>query len=673
MMPDPQASRQAGIQSAAGRGKWFFPLVLAAVAGALYWQSIFYDWANYDDIWLIIKNPFVRSLGLENLNKMFTFFSLRSYYPIRVLSLAVDYAFWGLNPMGFHLSNLLFHLANIWLLYGLAARLGAAGGLDKNRARVLAFMAAAFFGLHPAMVDVVASLAGREELLMLFFFLICLHLQMLARASSNKLLLRVLIAYACAFSCASNIMGIMIPFVVTLYLLLVEREKKLSVLAACTWFLWAIALAAFFLKMLSLGIWDQEVKEITFPHVPTALRNTGEIFSHVRLGEGLTLALPDRIRTVISLFGQNVMHIFHPAVMPVIYPNTYPPSFWDTKILWGLFCMGAAVLALWLARRKPVVLFCLGWFLLGLLPSAQIMPHHIFRADRFLYLPMAGLSIACAWAVCGDDWRRRKKKAQALFLCFVFLLSVRSSLHLNVWSDALRLHQYCVETSPDNYMVYQYLGGEYVREWMYDEAKKTYLQALKVEPDQEPLWVLLLECLVKAGRPAEAEAQAERAIRLYPRNANFHNNLGLILAKNGKRDQAIAEMEKALALDPENENFYVNLGTLLIKAGRRDDGMEHYRQALGVNPRNALAHHFLGMELEKMGYPNNALAHYRAAVRYRPGYLPAHVSLRRLLGKELSRPGLPKVGGLELEVLDEEMAPPYETGYGNKPFFPDKL
>jgi hypothetical protein len=86
-----------------------FLLCIFILAGWIYSPSFSFDFVNWDDYEYVVNNPLIRSLSLSNLQQISQSFIVGNYHPLTTLSLAVNYHFHGLNPLGYHATNLILH------------------------------------------------------------------------------------------------------------------------------------------------------------------------------------------------------------------------------------------------------------------------------------------------------------------------------------------------------------------------------------------------------------------------------------------------------------------------------------------------------------------------------------------------------------------------------------
>ena len=132
-------------------------LLIALVSVAVFANTLSSRFLNYDDPWQIINNPYVRSLSAANLWHILTRSIYQLWLPTKTISYALDYAVWGLDPRGYHATNVLLHALASVLVFLVARQL--------LRRRLWAVVAAALFALHPVHVEAVAWLSARKDLL----------------------------------------------------------------------------------------------------------------------------------------------------------------------------------------------------------------------------------------------------------------------------------------------------------------------------------------------------------------------------------------------------------------------------------------------------------------------------------------------------------------------------
>jgi dolichyl-phosphate-mannose--protein O-mannosyl transferase len=161
----PECSRESsvpGVSSAA-----FLVLICFSLLAFLLYANSLKNEFVFDDIPLIVKNYQIRQLA--NIPELLGLGRTGSYYrPLRIVSYAIDYHFFQLNPQGYHLSNILLHSITAWLVFL------ALYSLSNNY--TIALAAALLFIVHPIQTDSVTYLAGRRDILSSLFYLLGFYL-----------------------------------------------------------------------------------------------------------------------------------------------------------------------------------------------------------------------------------------------------------------------------------------------------------------------------------------------------------------------------------------------------------------------------------------------------------------------------------------------------------------
>src|SRR5215831_2426598 len=151
-------------------------LFIALATLVVFLPALRNEFVGWDDYELLVQNPHYRGLGWSELRWMFTTFHTGHYQPLSWITFAVDYLIWGMNPLGYHLTNLVLHAANAALFYFLSLRLlSLALSMPSTSAdldlKVAAGFAALFFAVHPLRVESVAWATERRDVLSGLFFL----------------------------------------------------------------------------------------------------------------------------------------------------------------------------------------------------------------------------------------------------------------------------------------------------------------------------------------------------------------------------------------------------------------------------------------------------------------------------------------------------------------------
>ena len=228
---------------------------------------VFFPISGFDFVYLDVRrevsdNPHIRGLSGENLKHIFTSRCVTNYYPVRTLTYAADYHFWGPNPRGFKRTNGLIHLANVLLAFWLFLRLanhpaGKPRSTDKWRDVAVATLAAGLFAVHPVVVQPVVWTAGREELLMTLGVLGCFHCHLTARRLSEMgNPIRSVVAWhvaatgCCLAASLSSAVGAVTPLLITTWDLLTLARPKLRKVLFGTSVMWGIGAATIVIKTL---------------------------------------------------------------------------------------------------------------------------------------------------------------------------------------------------------------------------------------------------------------------------------------------------------------------------------------------------------------------------------------------------------------------------------------
>src|SRR5262252_3503083 len=160
--------------------EWLLPLSAALLTFFVFLPVLRNHFVEWDDYENLVDNPHYRGLGWDQLRWMFTTFHMGPYQPLSWMTYGLDYLIWGLNPTGYHLTNLILHAANGVFFYFVAQRLIAAAlsmAMDEEHWQLDAgaFFAALLFTIHPLRVESVAWATERRDVVSGFFFIAVIY------------------------------------------------------------------------------------------------------------------------------------------------------------------------------------------------------------------------------------------------------------------------------------------------------------------------------------------------------------------------------------------------------------------------------------------------------------------------------------------------------------------
>jgi len=514
-------------------------LALVALTLCTFGNTLWNQFISFDDWFLVEENERIRSLAPRSIAAMLVSKdpSSHAWLPLRELSYAVDYAFWGLNPVGYHLTNVLLHAANTVLCYGVLRWL--------LRRQGLALLGAAAFAVHPAQVESVAWVSGRRDVLYALFYLLA-FLAFVAherREGRGRWVLYGLSLACLAASLLSKASAMTLP-------------------------------AALGLAVLTSGdgsderLWGRLAA--TLPHWVLAIGLTA-VHTLVAHEAGIVKgqAFDASLANVPLIFAKYWQLLFFPVHL--VAPHGEGSLRWasDGPRIALLAAAAAAVVlaAWWAAPRRSSAAFCIGWWFLLLLPVANFIPISVLVAERYLYLPLVG---ACAFGaeLLGSVMTTRRRAAVALGCTGAVLATLALGAHSRnrVWADSRTFWQDGVSKWPGIPVMRIGLATAYLDANDYERAWEQYMdvslawgRAASLDPDHVSLVNRGLEKFYDTlARRREAEGRKQAALEVYetmtrllPKNVEAYARLARAYERQGLYAKAREQVIAVQKLDAE--------------------------------------------------------------------------------------------------------------------------
>jgi Tfp pilus assembly protein PilF len=544
-------------------------------AGFLYW----------DDDKNFFENTLWRGLSADHLRWMATTFRGGPYQPLSWLSLAIDHAFFGMAPRGYHAVNVALHAGTAVAFYFLARKL-----LIREAA---ALAAALFFAVHPLRAESVAWITERRDVLSGLFYVLSVlayvHVDPEDRSRRRRILLALsLVSFLLGL--LSKASGMTLPLVLLLLdRWLLRREGR------AVWFEKApfALLALVFAALAWLG-------QASVPH---ELRGLGEHGISERIAQAAYAAVFYPAKT------------FVPARLSPIYDLPAPFDWTSGRFLGASVVAAVATAGAFLARRSlPAAWTAWAAFLVILAPvSGLVQAGPQLVADRYSYLSCMPFALLAAGAL----FAALPRGAPAAALAVVAALGVLTWEQTRLWRDTETLFTHALELDPESPIAHDVVGRMLAMRGETEKAAEHYRRSIELAPDRAVPHNNLGLLLLQQGRVDDAIVEFRAALRAQDDSARARTNLGAALLRRGDLAEAERVLREVAAGKPRDPGARTNLAQVLIAENRLDEAIVELNAALAASPNLAEAHEGLAQVYAKLGRASLAEEHRRAAVRLR--------------------------------------------------------
>lgn len=502
-----------------------------ALLGAVVYLNALKNPFVYDDHRLILDNT-----SLQDLTNWRAILYHDISRPLVNLSYAIDYFIWGgANPLGFHLTNLVIHLVNILLVYGLATGLAddhRASHHEPARLDTIATAAALLFAVHPVLTQAVGFVSARAEILCATFLLIAFIAARRAMREGPRWVWVISVA-AWLLALACKEIAVMFPFALLAYDYLVapidarERRRRL-------WRLHAPLIGVTVL----LGIIRVAVL-LTLEYSSSSVRWR---FALVELD-----VFRKYVQLVLIPVGQSIFH----AIDPI-------ERLTDPRALGGLATVLVFVITIWKLRRQDVISFGLAWFILLLIPSSVlvVLDRGEPMAEGRLYTASIGFFLAAGGLAAAALERAKrispvaKARTRDIGYAIIVVLALRTMTRNIVWHRASSLWLEAAEYAPHHWLPRLGLGEALHEEGRHQEAIAMYREALAFRPSDPLAYAKLGQCLLETGQMEAADVAFESLRALDPGSTAASTGLGLIALRARDSNVARQYFLQTLAKEP---------------------------------------------------------------------------------------------------------------------------
>jgi len=592
----------------------------------------------YDDEQYITKNVYVQSgLNTESISQAFSSDLAKfsgHWHPLTWLSLMLDHSLFGLNPTGYHLVNLLFHVLNTVLLFLVLRRM--------TKATWPGAFVAALFAIHPLHVESVAWVVERKDVLSTFFWMLTLG------AYSYYVEQKTVQRYA--FVVLFFILGLMSkPMLVTLpfVLLLLDfwplqrfsearptsripvagikpedsgKKKKSGKKAA--------EKAAASVKPVEVTKpADQEFKwSLIYPllleKVPLfVLAILSSVVTYLAAHSSGTVPSLDVLTPSVRIGNAFVSYVVYigkmivPVNLAVFYPHPGNVVLWQVLAA-AIFLIALTSVVIWKAKKLPYLATGWFWYLGTLLPVIGIIQAGTqAMADRYTYVSLIGLFIIIAWGIPEllKNWKHRQEILAALSVLSLLVFSVITWNQAGYWKNSITLFDHVLEVTHNNWLITNNRGLAYKNLGDYPQAIKDFDEAIRIKPEYAEAYYNRGLAHKALGNAGQAIADYSRAIRIKPNMAEAYNNRGNAYGESGDCNQALMDFNAALEINPSFAEAYMNRGNAYNCLGNYQQAIEDYGRAIEKKPDYAASYYNRAVAYSKMGNGKLAILDLKTA------------------------------------------------------------
>jgi len=605
-----------------GRFPWAAPLALLVLVGLTY-APAFDNEFIYDDRVLILGES--AQAAAADLSLVFTqqhYESLGYYRPLTRLTLALQTSVQGARPAPFHVFNV--------ALMGLCAVLAYAFFRSSafSIRRVPALIAAALVAVHPIAAQCVYPVTGRETLMAAMATVGAIHAFV---RPGRAWQLTALALFALALLCKEQ------AIVVPILFLLAD--------------LFGVSAAA---PGKGLGPWVRRYAPVA------AVLGAYLLFRPGGLSEasGHDLALFEDPTGPFKSLAYAAQVTFAPFGQ-LVYEPSYAAWFSPLRLLVAAIVGSALGVFAYRSRRTSGsrTLFWLGWFVVALGPTLNVVVQEARFAERYAYLSLFGV-VAIAATVASTFWTDRSAK----WIVVAGLILVAGSATISFrkdrfFADEQGFNRQWLKTNPASAQAHANFGQIRFEEGKLDEAVEYFRKAIELSPRMSVAHTELANTFFAQGRFAEAIPHYRKVIELSGGSVLAVTNLGAALGATGQFDEAAVLLEQGLAADPRSGPLLFNLANVQFNRGEFGLAAEMLQRAEAQNPgdpqartlgshietarlqleadltrfagtpANAIAQTVLGKVLGDGGDPVGAEAHLKRAVELAPDFAEAHRNL----------------------------------------------
>lgn len=523
------------------QNKYLWSIAILVLTFLVYFPVFTNGFTNWDDNIFVTDNELIRSFSTSNIINWFSNPFAEQYQPLILLSFAIDYSIDGYNPFVFHLTNLLIHLINTFLVFRFIDL------LFKNS--FVALLTSLFFGIHTLNVESVAWITERKNVLFTLFYLwslIC-YLKYLDR-NEFKYFIFALLVFVLAL--ASKGAAVTLPLILVLIDYLYNRPltKKLVI----------IEKLPFFALSLFIGIFTI-----------VASQQYGSLSN--------ATGYPIYMRVLISV--NALIFYFEKLLLPIHLSAYYTLSSDLREVIPGLifkfvlvYGLVLAVVLLLFKKKNKYVFFGIVFFIIQLVLFIIPTGVPVLITDRYAYVSFIGLFVIISYGLYLLFSKSKKLKIICITVLsiYVMTLSFFTFKQSKIWHDSISLWDNVIKTTGEFSFPLMKRGIAYSHVNDYDKALEDFNKSIELNVRYPVAYENrgYIYLLLKNYKLAVSDFKS--ALEMDPQSAYSLRNLGLCFYNLNDYEKGLGYLNQSLEIEPNNAYAYKTRGKLYVAFGQMD-------------------------------------------------------------------------------------------------------
>lgn len=517
----------------------------------------------YDDRFTIVENNYIYIKDFKNLKYIFTreystFIEGEiTYRPVCTFSYFFDYYLYGMNPVGFHLTNIIWHSLSCILVYFFIFLIS--GNFP------LSFITSLFYAIHPIQTESVNAISFRWDIMAMTFLLtsIIAFIKMM-RATSHKYFYYALSLFSFVLAIFSKESALIAPLIIVIYSFIYRDIKE--IIKQKYYYLGFFLILLFYVYIVQF-IAQNPVRKINYYE-----------------GSMLTTFL-----TMSKVFVYYLYNLIFPLNLYADYIIPFSYSVLEVKVILSILTIVILLMAGIILRKiNKETSFGVFYFFITLIPVSNIIPFGHLMNDRYLYIPSLGFCLVLSYLLL-KLFKNKYHLLAVVFLIFLFY-STRTISQNIIWQDEMRLWKNVYQKFPNSSRANYNISATYLEKGNNQEALKYLKKVEHLNPGDARVYNNIGIIYASWNLSEDALKYYDMALRINPKYVKALNNRGIVYYNLNEYDTAIEDYNKVIKLDPEYANAYNNRGIAYAKKGEYNKAIKDYTSAIQLNPEFAIAY-----------------------------------------------------------------------------------